>query len=329
MRLGFLLLLVATILTPAAPSQAADPAPVVTWPAQSTFNPDTTPYTFSVQDTGSGSLWARWNTGFREGPAEPVSSNGDHTMTFALDGTGVIEILRCATDGSACGVVATSPTLTAFAHLHPFVYEPVAPVTEAGPITIRMTAEPAVTDEAVTFAWSLVSTITHDVAAAGTAQGLVEDAHGTVHLLLDRPEGVPDGPYQLLATASASTEDFGTLSGDPTPFWLAIDNHPLSGEVSVSRRWFAPKPDGFRDCVRIHVSASEPAHAQVVVLNRDRDTVAVPWEGRMRLNRWVRWCGKDMNGHRVPAGRYRINAWLNDYAQGGAGPHTSVKVRRG
>ncbi|HVQ18052.1 MAG TPA: hypothetical protein VMT27_03330, partial [Actinomycetes bacterium] len=105
----------------------------------------------------------------------------------------------------------TSPRLTVFAHLHPFVYEPVAPVTGTGPNAIRMTAEPAVTDEPVTLTWSLVSTTTHDVAAAGTAQGLVEDAHGTVHLLLDRPEGVPDGPYQLLATASATTEDFGTL----------------------------------------------------------------------------------------------------------------------
>jgi hypothetical protein len=327
-RLGVLLLLVATSLTPAAPSQAADPAPVVTWPAQATFNPDTTPYTFSVQDTGSGALWARWNGDFRGGPAEPVSSNGDHTMTFPFDGAGVIEILRCSTDGSACEVVATSPRLTVFAHLHPFVYEPVAPVTGTGPIAIRMTAEPAVTGEPVTLTWSLVSTTTHDVAATGTAQGLVEDAHGTAHLQLDRPEGLPDGPYQLLATASATTEDFGSLSGD-APFALVIDNHPLSAEVSVSRRWFAPKPDGFRDCVRIHVSASEPAHAQVIVLNRDGHAVAVPWDGPMRLDRRVRWCGENMDGHRVPAGRYRIRAWLNDYAQGGAGPRTSVEVRRG
>src|SRR5689334_15349905 len=119
MRVVALLVALVASLLVAAPADAA--GVTTTWPNQTRFNPQDTPYTFHIDDSdGSGLLYAVWTPYSYEDAWTPIPHHGDVTMPFDHDGQGVIKVWRCQSEQGPCSQEDTSPQLTEFQHLHPF-----------------------------------------------------------------------------------------------------------------------------------------------------------------------------------------------------------------
>lgn len=297
-------LLVAVLGLPVAAHAAEAPAPVVTWPSVTRFNPTLTTYTLSVDDTAAGDaggdLYASW-----AGDKVLLPHQGDFAMPFASDGYGTIDIERCVAD--VCTATGVS--------------SPLLDVRRAA--TVSAYTIPDLSREL-----TLTAGYTIDVQGglqsgrwwvtrAGGGPEIVSGNLTSDQFQITLPFDTTDGDYLVWTEGTVGTYDYGTLVAAPHSSGFTIDRTPATATVSMPSS-FNPVVDGYRDVLRYTVTPNEhmgSVEAQVfgptgaewtwpaAMVAGAGEPVVFDWDGRSAFD-----------GSLAPEGRYTVRISLLDAA---------------
>ena len=318
LRAGLLALLFAVVGL-AVPAQAAEPELAVVWPSITTFNPDTTSYTFTVADTGAGSLTASWGD-----TSQPIGQSGEQTMTFPQDGDGSILIYRCI-DQTGCRYTGiSSPSLSVHRSLSAWIEKPSGTLPAGGSVSVlTMPDLPG-----VEVAWQLTPVRAGGEASAGgfTASS---DSSGHLDPPVVVPLGTPDGDYTLTVTLDAEVEGYGPLRGSHSAS-VSLDSTAPTTTLSVDRATIYFVQDGYQDTQVVHFSSSERGSS---VLNVIDDSGKVlrrigNYSQRADVVKTVEWNGRVWEGMHIIDGDYRLQLLVTDRAGFTSTQELPIELRR-
>ncbi|MGD9957883.1 FlgD immunoglobulin-like domain containing protein [Nocardioides sp.] len=292
----------------AVPAEAADPPPEVTWPTISAINPDSSSYAFTVTDSGPGTLKAEW-----QGARQSVAQNGEHTMVFDTDGSGVITILRCSTETDCVSTGVQSPTIAVRRSLGVATAN-VDPLVRPGvPLTAELRITPA-ESTSVELTWHVAAPGTPQTDVASGSQTVTTDGDGRVSFPYTVPAATASGSYQLIVDATADVTDFGVLSGSSPARPFTIDADSPVPTLTVGATSFFPQPDGYRDTLDVTYGSDEAVSATLDVLNSSSAVVRTLMSGQLSAGASFTtvWNGRNTAGTVVPAGTYRVRIVVVD-----------------
>jgi peptidoglycan/xylan/chitin deacetylase (PgdA/CDA1 family) len=229
----------------------------------------------------------------------------------------VTEERRSAVFRTLVSIVAVLATAGSVSHATAATEDPLSVVIVSPPdgavLSGQVTLQAQTTGDvvAVTFDWSDDDGLTWRPIGEGTRSGTWSRTWDTTGL---------DGPALLRATASDGTVADSTQTG------VTVDNLPPDIDVSVSPGAFSPNGDGRKDRAVIQVSVSEAADLQIRV-RVPGGPVIREWNGHTTGPGGIRteWRGQ-VNGSRVPDGRYSVEAVASDVAALVGNSVTSVVV---
>lgn len=306
--------LVLSLVALASPTYADDepPAPTVVWPEVTSFNPDLTPYTFTIEDDGDGTLFADWRSDRVE-----IPHSGQVTMTFPTDGDGQILILRCSDDG-ACSQITDSPPLSVRTKL---AVGAGVPVYRSGPNahTVHALSTGLPFNTVIDFVWAIRATTHTDdpanpVLASGSSSG--------GGLVFQAPFGLVSGQkYYVLADAVAHTQDYGDLAASFVVAFIYDDT--ATATIRASTQIIYPAKDGYLDKTNLTVEA-DPDLVSYKVRVLDQQGAAV--SGVHRVAGFYRWYGTDAEGHQLADGIYTVRVSGADRAGNRALDEVTVRV---
>lgn len=286
----------------AVPAHAAEvPAPVVSWPTVTRFNPDRTTYTFTVDDPDAstpGDLRALWGT-----EELVIPDQGEFTMTFGTEGWNRIEILRC----TEAGCLPTG------------VMSGLLDVRR----TLSLTVSPAALGTSTSFPVN-VAAMPDGGELEGTWQltgpgGFSDQGDLPPYLdtfTVDLPADAPDGEYVMTAHAARETLDYGRLEGDSIPQSYTLDSTSPSANVTVPSAVY-PVGDGYLDSLPIKILSPEGLGlVDIFIDNAAGETVANIADDGENPNVPVvlGWDGRTNDDVIAPEGRYTARIELTDYA---------------
>ncbi|MDP3890616.1 hypothetical protein [Nocardioides sp.] len=307
--------LVLSLVGLASPTYADDepPAPTVTWPDVTSFNPDLTPYTFTIDDDGGGTLFAEWR-----GDRVEIPHSGQVTMTFPTDGDGQILLLRCG-DG-ACSQITDSPPLSVRTEL---AVGSGVPVYHSGPHarTVHSLPTGLPLNTVIDFVWEIRATTDTDDPAN---QVLASGSNSGGGLVFQAPFGLVSGQkYYVLADAVAHTQDFGNLAASFVVAFVYDDT--ATATIRASTQIIYPAQDRYLDYTTLFVKTDPDVgiRYKVSVLDKQGTVVHPNLRGYRRRHRWD---GRDADRQRVPDGIYTIRVRGVDSAGNPGVDETTVKV---
>ncbi len=303
-----LLALAVLPLIVATPASAAEDA-VLTWPAVTRFNYETTPYVIHAQTQDVTGLDVRVNGG----QPQPVSPDGDLRPRFVRSGPQVVEVRRC------------KPTCVQVEYRRVEAYVTFVGtkrgIDRFGPhrgLAFTYGVGPA--DVAATLTWSIVDPRDGDAVLAQGQDEIITSPKlefGPVTL----PEGTPDGAYELRRHLSGASEEFGTLDADLAPARVVWDATPDPGILTLSQKVLYPAKDGYRD--QVLIGAKTDQWPELVVLDADQVVRARYDIYDLRTDQ-VYWRPRG-----VEPGRYTVRFTTTDEAGNVAVVQAPLQVRRG
>ncbi|CAM3261894.1 hypothetical protein NODU109028_07745 [Nocardioides dubius] len=291
----------------AAPAHADEPAPIVTWPEITRFNPELVDYEVQLSDAGGeGELVAWWGYNFAR--SAPLPHVGSAALEFGHEGNFEVVVARCEAGYwrlSDCAEVARSPRLTV--------------LTEIGRLTVEMdrvvgrgTAEVQIQNyyniDVERYDWEIFGyPYPGRALATGTAKGpFRKGPQGTDVLDFQGPPTLGSGTYELRVTGTASTPEYGVVSGVGNQTFRYNPVIPTL-KVTQSGSTFHPYPDGCQDAVALDVGVNQYVGLALEVTD-GKGTAVHRSTGSAWLDSpgLVRWAGTDSAGRRVAPGTYNL-----------------------
>lgn len=234
----------------------------VWWPQAIAWNPSAASYEVTVSDDGPGDLEARWGN-----VATPLPHHGSATIDLTGDGTGRIEIYRCAPTCEWAGM--SSPRLGVFAQAEVTGYS----FSSGSPATVQseISLLPAPTDGHADVTWSVLD---GDGPGAGVlATGTISvgtsivwpGSRVTSPVEIDLPAGLPEQDLFIVYETRYAFEG-GVISGVSPPQPISIDVTGPSVTFHGLYRVVYPVTDHYRDSIRLAAVVDESSLLTVEVL---------------------------------------------------------------
>ncbi len=307
----------ATPFATSDPFTASAPTPEVTFPTSRAVGPGQD-YDLSVSDPdGGGRLQVQWvPDDSASAPAQQdIARNGTTTLTVLSDGTGTLEVRRCASsavDPDQCGYVELSRRLEVDRTVSSSgaVLTPVIGLGDAQ-VTVRVTVSDPGT---YAFSWLLLSSTDEEIYGYLEADRTISGSTSDYHLNI--PPGLAEGSYHLSGTMvrrTASGEFPSDLDGT-----LAFDidgTGPEVGQVTTSATEVFPAVDGYLDTVEVTATGQSEAWQPVTFQVQDSHGAVVRTEEHADTTPGeavFEWDGRDDAGDVVPEGEYSFVVLAQD-----------------
>jgi hypothetical protein len=302
--------LVLALLGLAGPATAEDPAPVVTWPEVTAFNPETTTYTITVDDpAGTGTLFADWR-----GVRQEIPHQGEVTLTFPTDGAARLRILRCDV-GPCSDTGVTSGWLSVYRQIDARVLHNQSYASSPGEMKEILKLTPATPADTLMLTWRIFPEADEVPSASGSVEVSPGDDTGRTVVSVPVIGGLAEGTYRMELEASGTLADYGALSSPVLQHTFIVDTTAPVAELSTHWPAFYPSlKDDYLNYEQFDFKTDEPVRGSVEVRNAASQVVSTLTEPGFFRTKVFRWGGRENHGLLLPEGRYTARIDLTDRA---------------